>query len=437
MNGTTHVLRLISCLGLVALATVFGVAMADQESPRPIDGLSDAEERRFAEGEALFRTRWQPAGPEDGPFGGLGPTYNARSCAGCHPAAGRGHTPAIGEPLSTVLLRIAVDGSAGLEPHPAYGAQLNPRAIAGVPPEGEAYVEHLAEPGAYGDGTPYLLLRPAYGLFRMAFGQLDDAVHLSPRMTPPLEGLGLLEAIPEEMILAGADPMDRDGDGISGRPNWHIDSDGRKRLGRLGWRAEQPSIWDQTATALHQDMGITSGLFPQENCPRVQALCGAAQIGGETDASDDQIDALAFYVRMLSPPSSPATDPVGAELFARTGCTGCHTPRFVTGEHPVAALSGVEFAPYTDLLLHDMGEALAAQRVDGSPGEREWRTPPLWGLQRGAAPDGSLALLHDGRARTVAEAILWHGGEAEAAREAFRTLPADEREALVRFVLSR
>jgi CxxC motif-containing protein (DUF1111 family) len=334
-------------------------------------------------------------------------------------------------------LRLFIDGPVGPRPHASYGAQLNPLAIPGVPAEGRAYVEYLAERGRFGDGTPYVLRRPAYGLFRLAFGQLDEAIRLSPRLAPPLRGLGLLEAVPDAAILALADPDDRNGDGISGRPNWLDTPVGSRQLGRFGWRAEQPTIRRQTASALIEDMGITTTLFPKENCPRPQALCSAAESLGGPDASDEMLDELATYVRMLAPPPSTERHAAGASLFSKAGCSACHTPYLETGESPVGALSKAGIAPYTDLLLHDMGDGLADRRSDGTPAVREWRTAPLWGLTADEAADGALALLHDGRARTIAEAILWHGGEAEAAKEAFRTMSQPDRAALIAFTRSR
>ncbi len=407
-------------------------ALAD--SIAQLDGLSGAEETLHGEGKALFETRREPAGAESARFGGLGPTFNARACVECHRAAGRGSPAEPGRPLATVLLRLSTPGAPTTRAHPAYGEQLNPLAVAGIPAEGRAYVEYGERRGAFLDGTRYTLRRPAYGLFRLAFGQLEDDVPISARLAPSLQGLGLLEAVSERAILARADPEDRDGDGISGRAHWRTGPDGVRRLGRFGWRAEQTSLRRQTAHALLQDMGITTSLFPRENCPPVQRLCAAAPSAGTPEASDAELDALAFYIRTLAPPMSrPGTDR-GRGLFSEAGCGACHRPRLETGAHPVAALSHRVFAPYTDLLLHDMGDGLADRRMDGTVANREWRTAPLWGLASLAETGGERALLHDGRARTIAEAILWHGGEAEAAKERFRAMPRSDRDALLAFL---
>ena len=399
-----------------------------------LDGLGGAEEILHREGKALFETRWEPAGADPVRFGGLGPTFNARACVECHPAAGRGAPAEPGRPLTTVLLRLSAPGAPTTRPHPAYGVQLNSLAAAGIPAEGRAYVDYGPRRGAFLDGARYTLQRPAYGLFRLAFGQLEDEVQISARLAPSLRGLGLLEAVPEPAILALADPEDRDGDGISGRAHWRTGPDGARRLGRFGWRAGRTSLRRQTAHALLHDMGITTSLFLRENCPPAQRLCAAAPSAGTPEASDAELDALAFYVGTLAPPIVGPGAERGRGLFSEAGCGACHRPRLETAAHPVAALSQRAFAPYTDLLLHDMGDGLADRRMDGTLANREWRTAPLWGLAGLAATGGGLALLHDGRARTIAEAILWHGGEAEAAREAFRAMPRGDRDALLAFL---
>ncbi len=417
-------------------AALFGGGTLAGE-PAPIDGLSAAEAVRFAEGRALFATSWLAPAWTDRPFDGLGPTFNARACLSCHPESGRGGAPAPGRPLTTVLLKLGIDRAAGqdLAPHPAYGRQLNPRAVPGVPPEGQAFVEYRATEATLADGTRLSLRQPAYAFFRLAFGPLGDATVLSPRIAPALAGLGLLEAVPEARIRARADPHDRNGDGISGRARLVEDPEtGVRKLGRFGWKAAQPSLRAQAAAAFHQDMGVTTPLHPDENCPDPQIFCLSAEEDPHPDANADMLDAVTLYTQALPAPRADGLrNDDGARAFRDAGCAACHTPLLETGPHPLAALSGRRVAAYTDLLLHDMGPGLADRRGDGAVADREWRTPPLWGLQQG---DAVPFLLHDGRARGFAEAILWHGGEGAAAREAFRAMPDATRMALLAFLRS-
>jgi CxxC motif-containing protein (DUF1111 family) len=295
--------------------------------------------------------------------------------------------------------------------------------------------------GRFGDGTPYTLLQPTYIIEDLAFGPLHPDIMVSPRVAPAMVGLGLLEAVPEAAILALADPEDRDGDGISGRPNMVLDlRTGETALGRFGWKAGQPTVEQQAAAAFNGDIGITSLLFPAENCPEPQTACRGAVSGGQPEIPEDRLARLAFYARTLAVPAMRnVSDPEvrrGAELFLSGGCSSCHTPRFETGEHETAALSNQTIFPYTDLLLHDMGEGLADNRPESEASGQEWRTPPLWGIGLVETVNGHTRFLHDGRARNLTEAILWHGGEATGSREFFRNLSAEDRAALVRFLKS-
>jgi CxxC motif-containing protein (DUF1111 family) len=411
----------------------------------PAANLSGAEVRVFAVGNRLFNAEWRPTGQGDADLDGLGPTFNAKSCAACHPRDGRGR-PADGpnEALASMLVRLSLPGlgpAGGPLPHPAYGLQLNDSALPGVPAEGHARVRYEAVEGRYGDGGAYVLRRPVYALEAPAFGAPGRDLLLSPRVGQQLVGLGLLEAVPEAAILARADPEDADGDGISGRANRVRAVAGEDaRLGRFGWKANEASLRDQVAEAFLGDLGITSPDRPEENCPPVQAECRATPNGGEPELDELRLRLMTFYVRTLAVPDRRgAAYPVvtrGATLFAEAGCPACHVSTFETGEHPVAALSDQTIHPYTDLLLHDMGEGLADGRPDFLADGREWRTPPLWGLGLIETVNGHDRLLHDGRARGVAEAVLWHGGEGAAAREAFRTMSRRDRAALIAFVRS-
>ena len=261
----------------------------------------------------------------------------------------------------------------------------------------------------------------------------------SPRVAPPMIGLGLLEAISASDILAGADPDDADGDGISGRARWVWSPEhGRMMLGRFGWKATQPTLLQQTAAAYRDDIGVTSSVFPSE------AFAGQPQddlLEDDPEITDETLEEAVFYVQTLAVPAPrDANAPAvmeGQDLFGELGCADCHVPRHVTGTLPdVPEVSNQVIVPYTDLLLHDMGPGLADGRPDFGASGSEWRTPPLWGLGLSSRVQGHTDFLHDGRARDVVEAILWHGGEAASARDAFRALDAPSRAALLAFLHS-
>ncbi len=422
----------------------------------PLRNLSTTERRTFQVGDSFFTQNWVSAPASTTARDGLGPTFNAQSCSSCHARDGRARPPLdANDPERGLLLqlslpeefrsRYAPDQPPGSPiPEPVYGTQLQDRAIQGQLAEGALRVRYTEVQGVYGDGEPYTLLQPTYEAVDLAFGPLHDAVLTSPRIAPTVFGAGLLEAIAEADIRAGADPDDAEGDGVSGRTNnvWD-EATGTFSLGRFGWKASTPSVRQQAAAAFHADIGITSSLFAAENCPPAQAACAGAPTGadaaGEVEIPDDRLDKVAFYNRTLAPPAArePSEHERGAALFLAAGCHSCHTPSFETGPHPIAALSGQTIWPYTDLLLHDMGEGLADGRPVFDASGSEWRTPPLWGIGLLVTVSGHTRLLHDGRARGVAEAVLWHGGEANGAREAFRELSAEERQALIDFIRSR
>ncbi|MGB0678256.1 MAG: di-heme oxidoredictase family protein, partial [Polyangiales bacterium] len=291
------------------------------------------------------------------------------------------------------------------------------------------------------DGSPYELLRPAHVLSDLALGPAHPQTQLSPRTAPAVIGLGLLEAIELARLEALADPQDADGDGISGRIHWVEDKvNAVQAPGRFGWKAEQPNVRQQSAAAFLGDVGITTSIFAQNNCTASQAACFAATTGGEPELPDRLLDRVELYGQVLAPPARARWDEPtvieGRQLFRDIGCADCHIPDHRTGPHPIAALADQHIWPYTDLLLHDMGPELSDGRPVGDAGAQEWRTPPLWGLGFLQEVNGHERLLHDGRARGPAEAILWHGGEAKAARERFVRLNTEEREALIAFLRS-
>jgi CxxC motif-containing protein (DUF1111 family) len=416
---------------------------------QPMPLIATADLRRFTFGNRIFNTKWVAAPASVDGFDGLGPVFNRVSCSSCHTRDGRGRPPAeAGAPLESMLMRISVPGvgeHGGVVPVPHYGDQLNEKALPGVPAEGRTIVESVEQPGRYPDGTPYSLVAPQYRLVDLAFGPLPQEVLMSPRVAPPVFGLGLLEAVPEAAIRALADPDDADHDGISGRVNevWDV-SQQSLALGRFGWKANQPTLRQQNAGAAQGDLGLTTSLFPRENVADGQGAAARMPSGGRDggpELSDEFFDRLLYYVRTLAVPAArnvddPATR-AGARLFAEAQCTACHVPTLRTADQPdVPLLSWQVIHPFTDLLLHDMGPDLADGRPDFEATGREWRTPPLWGIGLTATVNGHTRFLHDGRARSLEEAVLWHGGEAGAARDRFMRLPSQERRALLSFLES-
>ena len=405
--------------------------------------LNNEERRTFEVGDSFFNQNWVTAPASTEARDGLGPTFNAQSCSSCHSHDGRAKPPDHDDdPTRGLLLRLSVPGPDGPVEEPTYGGQLQDRAINGVPPEGRISIRYETITGEYADGTTYTLRKPTYTIMEPAFGPLHPEVMTSPRIAPATIGMGLLEAIPEDDVLALADPEDADGDGISGRPNmvWD-DEQGRQVLGRFGWKASQPTVERQSAGAFHGDIGITSRHFPDENCPPTQSACLEAPNGGSPEVPDERLGKVTFYVQTLAVPAMRSVDDPqvreGARLFMEAGCGACHTPRHETAEdYPIRPLRGQVFFPYTDLLLHDMGEGLADNRPDGDASGREWRTPPLWGIGLVETVNGHTMFLHDGRARSIEEAVLWHDGEARQSRDYFIGLSSEERESVIRFLRS-
>jgi CxxC motif-containing protein (DUF1111 family) len=413
---------------------------------RPIPTLPVEDLRRFTFGNRLFNTNWVAAPASVDAFDGLGPLFNRVSCSACHVRDGRGRPPEHGEPLESMLLRLSVPGSSANgapRPVPHYGDQLNEKALPGVPAEGRTVVTYRERGGKYPDGEPYALLVPDYQIVDLGYGPLPAETLSSARVAPAVFGLGLLEAVPEAGILAREDPDDADHDGISGRANHVWDArQGRRVLGRFGWKANQPSLRQQSATAAHGDIGLTTSLYPHENVAEGQVAAAAVPSGaaqGQPELRDDFLDMLTFYLQALAVPAPRASPGAaqGAALFARIGCTACHAPSFTTGEFPaVPALAQQQIHAFTDLLLHDMGDELADGRPDFEALGTEWRTPPLWGIGLTPVENRHTRFLHDGRARSLEEAVLWHGGEARAARDRFMALPRPERRALLNFLES-
>ncbi|MGL5011349.1 MAG: di-heme oxidoredictase family protein, partial [Paracoccaceae bacterium] len=406
-----------------------------------------------------FRKTWVASPASTLASDGLGPLYNARACQDCHLKDGRGRVPADDERGVSLFLRISLPGGTAPEeiagylstiPDPVYGSQLQDFASPGQVAEGRMQITYRDLPVTLADGTVITLRAPSYAVADPAYGPLSPDLMLSPRIAPQMIGLGLLEAIPAADILALADEDDADGNGISGRANIVISEEfGVPMLGRFGLKAGIPTIREQTAAAFSGDMGLSTSLHPDPwgDCTTAQPDCQAAVHGQEPGIRDGlevdnaSLDLVTFYARNLGVPARrDVDDPAvlhGKEVFHAAQCASCHVPKHVT--HRLEGQDAQSFQliwPYTDLLLHDMGEGLADNRPEGRATGREWRTPPLWGIGLTEQVSGQTEFLHDGRARSLLEAILWHGGEAQAARDAVVAMPAADREALVAFLES-
>jgi CxxC motif-containing protein (DUF1111 family) len=331
-------------------------------------------------------------------------------------------------------------------PEPTYGGQLQDMSIPGVAPEARVRVEYEPLPIRFRDGTQVELRKPTLSITQLGYGPMHPETRASARIAPPMIGLGLLEAIPDAAILANADPDDEDGDGISGRPNWVWDDTEQKvRLGKFGWKAGQPDINQQNVHAFSGDMGLTTRLRKFDDCMPAQRDCLAAPNGngpdGEPEVSENILRLVLFYTRNLGVPARRNLESpevlAGKNLFYKAGCQQCHTPQFKTG-HDAAEPEQADqvIRPYSDLLLHDMGEELADNRTEFQATGREWRTPPLWGIGLTETVSGHTQFLHDGRARNLLEAVLWHGGEAQAAQRLVLAFDAEQRTALLAFLNS-
>jgi CxxC motif-containing protein (DUF1111 family) len=373
-------------------------------------------------------------------FGGLGPVYNNVSCVSCHHNDGKG-TPTMGLITSSLLTRISLTGAdenGGPLAIPGFGAQLQDKAISGKSAEAKMKIDYTEEPFTFADGEMATLRRPVYTM-NTPYTTIPSQCMVSVRLAPPVFGLGLLELLPEETILSFADETDANGDGISGKPNYVYDPLSHKKvLGRFGLKANNPNLAVQVASAFQQDIGITSYLFPRESS------YGQAQydgLGDDPEIADSILEATIFYVRTLGVPARRnVTDEAalrGEKIFNQINCSGCHIPTMYTGvDVRLPSLSHQRIHPYTDLLLHDLGLDLSDGRPDYVASGNEWRTPPLWGIGLFAKTNGTPYYLHDGRARTMTEAILWHGGEAKNAKDAFVKLPKNDRDALLKFLSS-
>ena len=441
-------------------ATVRSLRSAEAFS-QPSGNMEFDRELEFKVGNGLFRKLWVSSPSSTRASDGLGPLYNARGCQNCHLKDGRGHPPAgPNDGAVSIFLRVSVPADPGAEmpriaewiatdPDPVYGQQIQDSATVGQGGEARFEVSYEERPVPLSGGESASLRVPSYAAGDLAYGPLGEGAMLSPRVAPQMIGLGLLEAIPARDILALADPEDADGDGISGRAAivWSLEHDA-PMLGRFGHKAGMATIREQSSAAFAGDIGISTPLHPDKwgDCTAAQTACRAAPGGddperGGFEADSTALELVTFYSRNLGVPARrDADDPQvleGKRVFYETGCPACHTPKFVT--HRLDAQPEQSFQliwPYSDMLLHDMGEGLADHRPEGRATGREWRTAPLWGIGLTERVSGHTTYLHDGRARSLLEAILWHGGEAETQRGKVVSMVPADRAALIRYLES-
>ena len=428
----------------------------------PSANLSFEQRADFFVGNGFFKRLWVTAPASTDSADGLGPLYNARACQRCHLKDGRGHPPGgLDDSAVSMLIRLSVPPGNALErdllasrrtkhiPEPTYGGQLQDFAIPGHKAEGRIAIRYDEQPVELAGGEVVHLRAPAYSIEELGYGPLDPETMFSPRVAPVMIGLGLLEFIDEQDILANADPDDADGDGISGKPNrvWDI-TKGAPALGRFGWKAGNPTLHQQNSAAMAGDIGISNPLFSNAygDCTAHQRRCQEAPHGKSERHNGHEtgrlvMEKILFYTRNLGVPARrDIDDPTvlrGKQMFYESGCIACHTPKFITPKVGVPEAQAFHLIwPYTDLLLHDMGEGLADHRPEGDATGHEWRTPPLWGIGLTETVNGHTYFLHDGRARNLKEAILWHGGEGADARQRFVDLDKTDRDALIAFLNS-
>lgn len=429
------------------------VRKADQNAfSLPSANLSPSRRLDFSVGNSFFRNPWVSTPATTTARDGLGPLFNTNACQNCHIKDGRGHPPQPDDvSAASMLVRLSIPAGSehaaiierlGVLAEPNYGSQLQDMSNPGVAPEGKVRVSYSTQQITLNDGQQVELRQPKLEISQLGYGPLHPNTLFSARIAPPMIGLGFLEAIPEAAILANADPDDRNGDGISGRANQVWDrAQQRSVLGRFGWKAGQPTLNQQNAEAFANDMGLTSELVTQDNCTQAQSDCRNAPQGGEPEVSANILASVLFYTRNLAVPARRDVDNAavlqGKSLFYQAGCQGCHTTQLTTASDAAEPeLANQLIRPYSDLLLHDMGDGLADNRPEFLASGREWRTPPLWGIGLTQAVNGHTQFLHDGRARNLLEAILWHGGEAEAAKQQVLRFSTEQRAALLTFLNS-
>lgn len=422
----------------------------------PSANLPPSRRVDFSVGNSFFRSPWVIAPSTTTARDGLGPLFNTNACQNCHIKDGRGHPPAPDAANAvSMLVRLSIPDApefarlieqVGVVPEPVYGGQFQDMAVPGVTPEGKVRVEYTPVPIRFKDGTEVELRKPVLQFTQLGYGPMHPDTRFSARVAPPMIGLGLLEAIPEQAILANAAAQAKENNGIKGRANRVWDDELQKTVvGRFGWKAGQPNLNQQNVHAFSGDMGLTTSLRPFDDCTDAQTACKQAPNGngpdGEPEVSDNILRLVLFYTRNLAVPARRGVNDeqvlAGKNLFFQAGCQSCHTPKYTTAANAAEPeLANQVIRPYSDLLLHDMGDGLADNRTEFQASGRDWRTPPLWGIGLTQAVSGHTQFLHDGRARNLLEAVLWHGGEAQKAQQQVLSFNAEQRAALLAFLNS-
>lgn len=407
------------------------------------ENLNNDEYDKFILGRSFFTIPWVEAPSATTARDGLGPLFNANTCVSCHPSNGRGTLFSDGLVSRSLVVRLSIDSNnsdehrkmlekKGFIPEPSYGNQLALNGIHGVDFEGKVKIDFDEIEVNFPDGEKQILLKPKYELENLNYGSLDKNANISYRIAPSLNGIGLIELISNEDILKNVDENDENNDGISGRANFVYSNITKKEeLGKYTWKASVAFLKEQIAGAASNDMGLTTTIFPNENCTKNQKECNESlKAKDPIDLPDDRLDAITYYLKNIKTyePRNTKEYEEGLEIFEQISCSKCHISSFKTKK-------AFEIAPFSDFLLHDMGKDLSDGRVEFKANKNEWRTAPLWGLALHEKINKEKPmLLHDGRARSFQEAILWHGGEAQNSKENYMNLPKEKREKLIKFL---
>ena len=435
--------------GLFAVDSHSKFLSSDKDSSlllKPFPSLNDEQYDEFILGRSFFVIPWVEAPSITTARDGLGPLFNANTCVSCHPANGRGTLLNDGLTSRSLIARLSIDSDSliksdlhksllekkGFIPEPTYGNQLAMNGIHGVDFEGKIRIDFEEVNVHFPDGEKQILLKPKYSLENLNYGPLNNNANVSYRIAPTLNGIGLIELISQKDILANVDENDKDADGISGRANYVYSNITKKEeLGKYTWKASVAFLKEQVAGAASNDMGLTTSIFPNENCTEFQKACNEADKAKDAiDLPDERLDAVTYYLKNIKTYDAKKTKEYneGLEIFEQISCAKCHISSFDTNK-------GFKISPFSDFLLHNMGEELADGRVEFKADKNEWRTAPLWGLALHEKINKEKPrLLHDGRARTFQEAILWHGGEASNSKENYMNLPKEKREKLIKFL---
>ncbi|WP_394181407.1 di-heme oxidoredictase family protein [Marinomonas posidonica] len=451
--------NLLMFTGLFASFLGFTNMSVASEYSQPLPSLSAEEKLEFRIGEGVFQKFWVPSPSSTTASDGLGPLYNTRSCNNCHVNNGRGHAPEAhvsGATIPSFMVRFGKRYPGSMQHHDGifpsvgdahYGGQLQGQSANGTLPEGDFHLTYQTHVEVLADGQQVSLRKPILHWDKLHYGPFEADTGVTLLNTPSLVGMGLLDNIPDPYIIANADPDDLDQDGISGKVSW-IPGQHNPVVGRFGYKASTPSVTAQNQLAFNTDLGLSTLLFPAPSgdCTPLQLECLNSPNGNSPHLDNLEVDKqqsrlVDLFVSLAAPPAMRnLSEPdflAGKDIFIDSGCASCHTPKMVTGnDSPYSVLKNRTFYPFTDMLLHDMGAELRSGFPVYSAEPQEWRTAPLWGIGLSEKVSGRVGFLHDGRARTIEEAILWHGGEAQSSQQAYKRLSKEYRQKLIYFLES-